>query len=434
MKKIEGVVKIFLKNCFLFFTKSFLTTLFFFFSLSLHGQVDLTIIGYVLPGDGLGKIPMTILETLSDEISVNMIATRKIPHLDPVPLRTKKALNNRDKGPGHVALFVDALWYTGKNLVKSLPKNRGIKIAYSMFETTRIHKRWTKILNNKFDAVVVPDPFLVKVYQDSGVCIPIFVLPIPMMLDSYLKRPLHSSSPGKPFVFGDVSANKNPAVLVEAFAKAFGNNSHVHLFMKAGHAFSETKEKIAEIVNRYGLSNVTLEEGFLSLEGHIDLLSSFDCYVNLSRGEGFSFIPREALALGVPVMIANNTASTTICDSGLVYSVPSQMKSDPNFYYQPLFNNENCGKQFDCTVSEVVQGLLHVYNNYETYIVKARKGRDWVKQYDVKNKELREKFCNLVKPKKIVLTESENRITEEGIFTNSGALYKKYLSILRMKP
>ena len=58
---------------------------------------------------------------------------------------------------------------------------------------------------------------------------------------------------------------------------------------------------------------------------YIEFISTFDCYVNLSKGEGFSIPPRESLALGIPCIISDNTAHKTICDSGLVLPVTSKI-------------------------------------------------------------------------------------------------------------
>lgn len=407
----------------------FFRSLYFLFFIYLHlgflySTPDLTIVGFIKPEDGIGKISINILETLGDDITTNVIinpaASKK-----KVSSRVMKALNCPDKTPGKIALLTDVLGSKNSTLV---PSESIVKLAYSMLETTKIPSAWVNILNEKFDAVIVPDPFLVKIYESCGVKIPIFILPIPMMLDSYFAHSMHSKSPSTPFVFGDASANKNPVILVKAFAKAFGNYRGVRLVLRAGVMNQETKAKIHHLTTQLGLTNVVIEEGYLSLNQYIENLSSFDCYVNLSRGEGFSFIPREALALGIPCILANNTASTTICKSHCVKAIPSQIKRPANPIYQILFH-ENCGEQFDCKVEDVVEALQDVYLHYEKYIKKARKGRQWVNQYNCANPELQKLYRTLIKPKSVVLG-NENIIKDERIETNSFNLYQKYLQII----
>lgn len=396
------------------------------FCLNLYAQPDLTIVGYIKPDDGLGKVPLNIIETLGDEVSSNYIGTNRQNEFpidrNLMSEKVKSCLDNPDQEPGKVALLTDILWDLKGKRCAAVPKESLIKLAYSMLENTAIPKKWVELLNEEFDAVVVPDKYFVDVYQNCGVQIPIFVLPIPMKLKAYFAYSPHSSKQGKPFVFIDASANKNPFVLIEAFAKAFGNNPDVRLVMRAVR-LAKLKD-IKKLISHYGLSNIILENGPISLETFIDELSASDCYVNLSRGEGFSFIPREALALGLPVIITNNTASMTICESGFVTAVQSDIKGPSRAVYIRDFGEE-CGEQFDCRVEDVVPALQDMYYNYSLHVEKALEGRKWVAQYDCENPQLQLAYRTLVKPKQVELGD-QNIIQDGTLITNSVRLFEKY--------
>lgn len=408
--------------------KIFYYFIFLWFPYGLLSTPDLTIIGYIIPEDGLGKIPITIVETLGNEFSVNIRYSRTLPDENKLPSSMVAALHNPDQVTGKIAMSTVGLWHRdGINRI-NMPNDCLIKIAYSMFETTKIPTMWVKILNEEFDAVVVPDKFLMKVYEECGVQIPIFILPIPMMLDPYFSHSLNRNTHSKPFIFGDASANKNPTALIKGFAKAFGNDPSIKLIMRACEIRPETREVFNRLVNRYHLTNVTLEEGDLSLDQYIDFLSSLDCYVNLSKGEGFSLIPREALAMGIPVIISDNTASSSICKSGYVRAVPSKIRTSPLGHYEWLFQ-EKCGSQFDCNTKDVTLALLDVYNNHEEYRNKAYLGREWVDQYNCKNEKLRGLYRTLIRPKEIVLGNA-NKIEQGVIMTNSSLLKEKYLQVI----
>ena len=73
-------------------------------------------------------------------------------------------------------------------------------------------------------------------------------------------------------------------------------------------------------IKQFKLTNVELTEGMLSREENIDFFRDIDCYVLVSKAEGFSITPREALAAGIPCILSNNTAHKTICETGLVYA------------------------------------------------------------------------------------------------------------------
>ena len=58
-----------------------------------------------------------------------------------------------------------------------------------MFESSKIPNEWANILNNYFDIVVVPDSYLIEIYKNSGVNLPIFVLPLSISIEELLKLP-----------------------------------------------------------------------------------------------------------------------------------------------------------------------------------------------------------------------------------------------------
>lgn len=411
-----------LKHLFLFV---FLTSF-----LSAYSSPDLTIVGFLRAEDGLGKVPISILECLGEDVSVNYIATdAKSLTQQGLPKLTQKAINNSDKRPGKVALLTTLIWDNHTNASAKVPKSL-IKLAYSMLETTKIPDKWVEILNAKFDAVIVPDENLVHVYENSGVAIPIYVLPIPMVLDSYKKCPKHDINTHQPFTFIDASANKNPGVLIEAFAKVFKNNPNVHLIMRAGVLHAEPSAQIKKALEKFGpLTNISFEEGHLSLQDFIRRLSASDCFVNLSRGEGFSFIPRECLALGLPVIITDNTASKTICNTGFVRSIPSNKLGPSNWIYKAMFDDA-CGQQFDCDVNDVMVALQDVYDNYSVYIEKARQGSEWVNQYDRNNPKLKQMYQTLIKPTQVEMGEA-NIIRDGILYTNSTTLFRKYSKLIQ---
>lgn len=409
--------------------KAILLFLCFSIPFSLYSNPDLTIVGFVDPDDGIGKHPIIILEALGNEVSANFVNTLKTSSKKEVPPTTEKAIKNSDPSAGKIALLTDILGDNCRKPATFIPKDSIIKLAFSVFETTRIPHLWVETLNKEFDAVIVPDKFLSKVYHHSGVKIPIFVLPFPMMLKSYYSYPLHSKQPSNPFVFGDASANKNPAILIESFLKAFGNNPKVQLKLRASGLYPETRETIDRMISQFGSTNISYEEGKIDLHQFINCLSSYDCYVNLSKGEGFSFIPREALALGLPVIIPNNTASSTICESGYVRIVPSSKKVHPLPVYKKLFDDEYLGNQYDCEVDDVVNALRDVYSHYEEYIEKARMGRKWVDRYNCENPLMKNLYITLIKPKKVILGK-KNIIQDGTIMTTSQDLFVKYQLIL----
>lgn len=393
---------------------------FFLFSFfSLLQAYDLTLVGIMKYADGLGRIPIGLIDILKEDVEINFIPIA----VDPVGINQeiKDIAFNSDKTPGKVSLLTSPIFWCEEQLFYQYVPESDIKIAYSMFESTQIPPRWVKILNNKFDAVVVPDPYLIKVYQNSGVKIPIFMIPIGMYLDDFLLKEKRSSS-NQPFVFGGSAAyspRKNIPLMIQAFAEEFGNSNEAILRI---HGRLGSIEQFQNLARTLGVSNIEFSTGDLSQKEYIEFIHSFDCYINLPKGEGFSCCPREALALGIPCILSNNTAQKTLCKSGFVRSVPSKIV-ERALYGIKYYDSHRVGNQFNCEVKDVRQALRDVYTNYEHYLTLAQSARQWVKQYSWD--QLKLKYLNLVKPKKIILGK-KNIVTDSYLMTNSRELYKKY--------
>lgn len=397
----------------------------------LHGVIDnnrfdVTVVGPLLYADGLGRDTIAFIDLFCRELKMNFIPTKEVNFAD-VPWGVRSVALNRDKAPGKVSIFFDVLWHINDVPSDKVPMESEIKIAYSMIESTAIPIQWVKILNQKFDAVAVPDKFLCDVFIKSGVKIPIFVLPCGVYLDEFIAKPM-KEKPNWPFTFGMSagfhSSNKNHELLIDAFAQEFKNNQKVRLRVHGRCGNPELQERVLDKVRSLKQSNIEFINKSFTRTEYAHFLSSLDCYVLLSKGEGFSKTPREALALGIPCIITNNSAHTTICETGFVKVVEAPISRLAQYIHFRAY----CGYNFDCTLEGARKALREVYNNYATYLKKAHQGREWViKEYSYNN--LKNKYRNLVKPLKVILGEN-NSVEDDYLMTNSLKLYSKYLKLI----
>ena len=405
-----------------------------------HRKADLTVVCMVWSVDGEGRQPVDLMTILEKTTSISFL---RVGHrLSPreISLYTpgvQKALRRSGvKYPGRVLIHEYMLKCPPSNKVEKgaywrrfhLPQKtkRQVRFAYTMFESTQLPKDWVHILNTSFDGAIVPDPFLVKVYQKSGVNIPIFVLPLGRDFSKFLSAPLKSTK-GMPFTFANFSAcnaRKNLLKLVQAFGDAFGNNPDVQLRLGWRWVDGKLPKSIFAEVAARGLTNVTIDQHAFDAEAYFERFQTVDCYVNIATGEGFSIQPREAMALGIPVIATDNTAQITICNSGLVRAVPSSSPI-PALYPFP----GDFGEQYQCRTEDVSKALLDVYSDYEFYLQKSTQAREWASAYQFTN--MTPLYRALVKPAQVVLGGT-NEISANGtITTTSKALVRKYRSAFR---
>lgn len=419
MKKIYG---------FLFIGILAITTLFMVW-MHAHKKASkapyLTVFGPVKMKDGIGKQAVDLIQALKDEISIGFVSTQQV-ELSEVPKEVLPFLKKNKKIKGKVAILEDVVWLPEnpayKKFIKHTSKEQ-VRIAYSMFESTQIPQEWVLIFNNFFDAVAVPDPYFVKVYERCGVTIPVFELPLGLHLDKFFEQLPHQKNENQ-FVFGNLGAcieRKNQLTLVRAFAKAFGDNPQILLKINCRSGEPSLIRSIKEEIALLGLHNVQFTQLPLDSATYLKLFKSLDCFVSLSKGEGFSIQPREAMALGIPVILTDNTAQSSLCESGFVRSVISKKPEIATYFWGMSY-----GERFNCSIDEASLALTDVYKNYDLFLEKINEARDWVQKYDYQS--LKSKYLNLVKPKNIILGK-ENKITEEYLMTTSESLFQKYQNI-----
>ncbi|MBM3192347.1 MAG: glycosyltransferase, partial [Chlamydiae bacterium] len=214
---------------------------------------DVTVTGFIKMADGLGRQSIELIDTLHNHFDVHFQKTRDMEWRD-VPLHLHKILKDRSRPLGRVVILEDSLFE-----IKKAPKdlfrkrhNDQIWLAYSMFETSKAPPTFAHLIEEHFDAVLLPDPFLVKAYQAAGIQKPLFVLPLGLDLAPFLQAPLKTRK-NTPFVFANFSTwenRKNQLMLVRAFAKAFGNRPDVFLKLNARRSAPEELAKLQEEITR----------------------------------------------------------------------------------------------------------------------------------------------------------------------------------------
>ena len=104
-------------------------------------------------------------------------------------------------------------------------------------------------------------------------------------------------------MLANLQPRKGVVETVTAFVAAFGpNNSSVFLRV---HAKWGDAEIIKTMDSFKQFHNVELTIGVMNETAKTALWREADCVVALSKGEGFGLIPREALSLGIPVIVSD---------------------------------------------------------------------------------------------------------------------------------
>ena len=171
------------------------------------------------------------------------------------------------------------------------------KMLYTMMESRLLHKDYV-IRCNCADEIVVPTRWCLREFQDSGVKIPISVVPIGVDTGIYRPdaEPLAFSKPLKDFVFLSVfgwSLRKGYDVLLKAYLEEFTSDDPVSLLISSRY-FGSTDEskkkviredvaKISAMVQNPRKPHVVLFGDCLSDAAMPRIFAAADCYVLISR-------------------------------------------------------------------------------------------------------------------------------------------------------
>ena len=426
----------------------------------------LTIIGEVNMRDGIGSQGPTLVEMLNDDISIGYHRLGNLGCLDNLSSKAKSIVRKRKNKFGRVLMLESTLFsfgerelgdfHTSKSLGKymdfdeydsfsfkdrstkwehylqsmfrnSYSKDERIILAYSMYESTKIPMSWVLAINTYFDAVIIPDENLKNSYLISGVTKPIITAPLPVPdLKKFLKLPLKKAK-NDLFIFsclGSYNDRKDQKGVLLGFLKHFKNDPKVLLRLHGRYSSGNYYEILQSIIKKEKATNIILSTGALPRNLYVEMLYNSDCLVNVSKGEGFSIQPREAMAMGIPVILSDTLAQSTICEHPIVQSV--QVKhTEPFFRFfrpeeeQAIFD----GYQYACDENDIADAMLNLYDNYENFLKHSESAREWSKQYLPTN--LKSIYKNLVNPKSVHLGDV-NEVSEEGLTTTSVELYEKY--------
>jgi glycosyltransferase involved in cell wall biosynthesis len=184
---------------------------------------------------------------------------------------------------------------------------------------------------------------------------------------------------------------------------------------------ASTRQAIFSEIALRGLTNVKIQEKAVNTKAYLQRFLSADCYINIATGEGFSIQPREAMALGIPAIVTDNTGQKIVCSSGLVRVVPSNIEVPAMYSFPGDF-----GVQYQCLTNDVAEALRDVYDNYDLYLQKGQKAREWASEYHYTR--MKPLFQSLIKPKKIVFG-AEDKILQDGIMITSKKLVHKYKKV-----
>jgi len=237
--------------------------------------------------------------------------------------------------------------------------NRAANIT--MYEATRCPREWAKAINQRKVPILAPSRFVLEMFKDSNVNVPVYYLPFGIDQEFWAKidRPMPEHRPFRFLIMGKLEPRKNTLATVQAFRKAFPNDQDVQLVIKTRERFINREIlAIATKDNRVKIIEQTLDE-----ENLRNLYYSCDAFVFCSRGEGFSFPPRFAVATNMPTIVTNWSALAEIPGATKV-NVKSFSPMPPCGF---SYGQEKELLMADIDEDHLIDLMISVYQDYDRY-------------------------------------------------------------------
>ena len=210
-------------------------------------------------------------------------------------------------------------------------------VAFTTWESDRLPDRYVDALNH-YDLVVVPSSFNVALFMASGVTVPVVAVP-------HVARPVTVAPPPAPsghlrfYTIGTWSTRKALDGTITAFMDAFGPEDDVSLLVRTT---EEDHVAVARQARRGWVVDPSETRSWFSLERLVagrdhapielrteamtpaevkDVHRSADCFVSLTRGEGWGFGAFDAAAHGNPVVTTGWGGTLDFLPEGYPYLV-----------------------------------------------------------------------------------------------------------------
>ncbi len=250
-------------------------------------------------------------------------------------------------------------------------------IGYTIWETTKLHPDWSDYINKNVDKVLVGCTWNEGVFKESGVEIPIGVVPHGINMSEFdgIEPYKISGVVDDTFMFYSIfqwNERKHPLALIKAYWYAFQNNENVALVLKTYRsdysdterdAIRSTLKRLKHIMPMDNHAKVFLISDMLTNDEILGLHDRGDCYVSLDRGEGFGLSHFTAGANGNPILITGFGGATEYAKEDNSYLVNYSLTPVSGMPWSPWYRGSQLWAEPD--VLNGAELMKYVYENQQ---------------------------------------------------------------------
>lgn len=237
----------------------------------------------------------------------------KLDDTNYVNILAKSAINKKIEYNTVILHCTPDLWKSYIDRNKNRLINKKI-IGYTVWETSQLKPEWIDPINSVSE-VWCPSEYNKKIFIESGITIPVKVVPHIFFKNQLPLKPRVVIKDAKDgyytfYNISELNERKNVLELVECFCQEFSKDERVQLILKI-HFKDYTKtnieycrNQIQSILDKYpDHAHVVLIQENIQENQILALHSYGDCYVSLTRSEGFGLSIFDAVNYGKKIIV-----------------------------------------------------------------------------------------------------------------------------------
>lgn len=197
----------------------------------------------------------------------------------------------------------------------------GIKIIYTVFESTRLPDNWVVSLN-RCDYVFTASKWGREVMIKNGVVVKVYVVPEgvnPVVYNPWGGRIKQIVEGGRFrfLVVGKYEERKSYIEIFNAFRNNFGDDEGVELYIKANSFVDQdANNELNNVLKLMNLKNIKVIGGNIDEDIMAGIYRSCHCFVFPTKAEGWGLPLIEAISSGIPVITtyySGHTEFLSVC-------------------------------------------------------------------------------------------------------------------------
>jgi glycosyltransferase involved in cell wall biosynthesis len=277
-------------------------------------------------------------------------------------------------------------------------KRGGAVVFFTMMETETLHPAFRNMCNGYADEIWVPSSHNKRVFTESGIKKPIYLMPLGIdetvyaNADTAVPKDLSKMNVcdilGKPvsqginsfrfFTLLGWSLRKGTDILIKSFVRAFKGSDDVALIIYSNHVGPEQVRSeaipFAKTVRSSDYPQILFIPGVTPEKEMSSLYKVGHAFIHTSRGEGFSLAQIEASACGLPVISCNNTGMSEYLrddNAFLIKTNEVELKPEIN-WISPFYGGQLFPKLGEDQIVQAVNHMRFVVDNYDNALEKNK--------------------------------------------------------------